>query len=98
MICPKCNTKQIGGNFCIKCGTKLEQIKNVHSSKIDRSSLTNKKISEKDIRNFKIDKQNIPPPPEYVQRKFLEKQKYRLKGIGLLFFWIKNFLFRGIES
>ena len=98
MICPKCKANQVGGNFCVKCGTKLEDSKQAPSLKVDKSHFAQKKISEKDIRDFKLNKTEIPPPPEHVQKKFMEKQKYRLKGFSLIFFWIKNLIFRGFES
>ena len=98
MICPKCQNKQIGGTFCVKCGSKLESSQKTSSDQINKSTLAGKKISEKDIRDFKLNKQDIPPPPEHVQKKFLEKQKYKLKGFSLFLFWIKNLIFRGVES
>ncbi|MEW6536333.1 MAG: hypothetical protein AB1454_12040 [Candidatus Auribacterota bacterium] len=112
MICSKCGNDQIGGMFCTKCGKKLKQedapdftateetgrknssfvgITPSHEPKIKKSK------QEKKFTAFSK-KSELPPPPESVKRKIGERDKFKRKGIMLLWFWISNMLMRSLES
>ncbi len=103
MICPKCGQRQIGGNICSKCGTKLEKTQETLSSignpqsqsSPQPSAFTKQKSS---FSFFRKKPSLIPPPPEHVRRKLNEKKKFKLKGFRLLFFWLYNLISRMIES
>ena len=105
MICPKCKHNQIGGSFCTKCGTKLTD---APSAQRGSSGGDRKKQPDAPVKPSKMPKklrgsasglrEDIPPPPESVQRKMREKYKYKRRGLALIGFWLYNLLTRSVES
>lgn len=113
MICTKCGKQQIGGVFCTQCGSKLKSgddkvtLKlHEHDQKPGARSAPDQPSEDTATTPFTPRKRgffsrkgpDLPPPPEMVKRKFREKERFRLKGFGLILFWISNLIMRSIES
>lgn len=99
MICTGCGYRQIGGSICSKCGAKLKKSPSkLFAGETIRTETAVESNSSSVDKKYPFKKDDLPSAPEMVRRKFAEKEKFRRKGFGLIFFWLKNLIFRSIEA
>lgn len=99
MICTRCGYQQIGGSLCSKCGSRLKKskYKMAHNERISHEKAVESHAVPAE-KKYSFKNETLPPPPEMVRRKMNEKEKFRRKGLVLIIFWIKNLVFRAVES
>ncbi|MCB1195905.1 hypothetical protein KDK77_06950 [bacterium] len=109
--CPKCSSQQVGGSVCIRCGFKFRE--QDLRSQSEQALIKEKSVETADVKPISDPAVNehpeqesvkrkkkfiLPPPPERVKRKQLERAKFRRSGFGKFLFWLYNIIARGIES
>ena len=111
ITCPQCNKQQMGGSMCAKCGFMFREqdfdaqahsiIAKEEISQPSPMEPIEESVDHPDSSDQGSKRSNkfvLPPPPERVKRKQLEREKFRRSGFGKFLFWLYNMFARGLES